>query len=1114
MSSSVSSGHTISDDGSSSLRSSSLSMNEAYRRLGHKLSQRACGVNGSNQVRRSQWLSIAPTSAFSRYSAFAATLNAESFDRNTKVAKTKYTDHGEHQKKSTSILSRLTYLGKQTFSRLEQQHKASQPLHTISPQKAGMKRLSPTPPPHRSGGYDATTKPESGETSRGLLGSLMEHSLTSPTCKKCLTAPADPVSENSGRDNVEGNLIVFEGDIITATSTLQTLQGTPKQSLRVISLLGQGTFAQVFLCQCLDSGDKIALKVVKNKQAYTQQAAVEIDVFRALSDSPKKENMVQLMCYFMYHSHLCLVFELLGLNLYEILKRRQFRGLGLTTVRTLLGQAMEGIQHLSQKQIVHCDLKPENILIASDVEAIVGDGAPTKQPDNKASQRACAPKIKLIDFGSACFEGHTSHTYIQSRFYRSPEVLVGLPYDSAIDMWSMGCVAAELFLGLPILPGVHEHDQLGRILEMIGNLPDWMMDQGSKAPKYFVKRFAPETGIPSRSPSLTNGSSPPPARSIWRIKTQAEYIQSLSASEIRKKGGLAKFEKQHANRYFKRKKLADIVMLHGGPKEDQEQLSLFVHFLKGILDPDPWKRWTAFQAIQHPFITGVQPTRKSDDANAIFWDPPWDPSICGRKLLKVQKMRERQPALRRSLGNARNSPQQLGLDNSEEVGHDNMAFHRMEPASPCISGNTSTSRVTAMTDAMSLSRQSNSLTVTDRTSSPSYLGFSTSSNLTSQSQQLYPNPPKTLDGGLHESLGSAGHVNGSAQYMTASSLGDYSPQHSMPNMAMMSMHGMSYGETANHQAQLQMHMLASARSYGGGMSYDGLAVPVDADFAYALQRPGVVPGAELSGSYSSVNQQLAAYTPHHNPQQQQGIGLRPGSYGRPGSYLGISGNSLGRNSSGRSRYNPQGMPESPHSLHRGIQPNYLHNAPTSIREDGSDYQLGQSLRSGGSSVASGSSLLSQQLEAQHQHQQQLHQQQQESNMRDAIYASQSRLQVDVGRQHHAQQVSSIHKMYGGAQQGTMYPPQNVYYGGAYVSGAPLQHVMAPASLSHISYSTPGYENHTTYGAPSQIQGGPIYSGAPAFLAPPTFEELERAQKIKQQLYQGHLQNAAYGGLSM
>lgn len=60
------------------------------------------------------------------------------------------------------------------------------------------------------------------------------------------------------------------------------------------------------------------------------------------------------------------------------------------------------------------------------------------------------------------------YTYIQSRFYRSPEVLVGLPYTSAIDMWSLGCIAAELFLGLPLFPGSSEYNQITRIVEMIG----------------------------------------------------------------------------------------------------------------------------------------------------------------------------------------------------------------------------------------------------------------------------------------------------------------------------------------------------------------------------------------------------------------------------------------------------------------------------------------------------------------------------------------------------------------------------------------------------------------------------------------------------------------------
>ncbi len=103
--------------------------------------------------------------------------------------------------------------------------------------------------------------------------------------------------------------------------------------------------------------------------------------------------------------------------------------------------------------------------------------------------RLTSAKIKLIDFGSACLDYQTVYSYIQSRFYRSPEVLLGLPYDCSIDMWSLGCigqftstlsnfaralnavclfVAAELFLGLPIFPGVSQHNQLSRIIAMRG----------------------------------------------------------------------------------------------------------------------------------------------------------------------------------------------------------------------------------------------------------------------------------------------------------------------------------------------------------------------------------------------------------------------------------------------------------------------------------------------------------------------------------------------------------------------------------------------------------------------------------------------------------------------
>ena len=318
----------------------------------------------------------------------------------------------------------------------------------------------------------------------------------------CLTNPNEPV-HNQGFDNADGNLIVHESDVITpqsnctylvrqdATSQIGDYHSTT--SFRIIHLLGQGTFAQVFKCEDIRTGSNFAIKIIKNKPAYTNQALMEIEIFEALNrlsmdtnltmtgnhggKKPPNDPFVHLLCYFMYRSHLCLVFELLGVNLYEILKRRQFRGLPLSIVRDFLRQALDGMNMMSMQNIIHCDLKPENILLVHEpaIESLNMVGTASSSSDDTTDT---ALRIKLIDFGSACFEGQLCHTYIQSRFYRSPEVILGLDYDSAIDMWSLGCVAAELLLGLPILPGLNEHDQLNRICEMIGNVPDWMIENG------------------------------------------------------------------------------------------------------------------------------------------------------------------------------------------------------------------------------------------------------------------------------------------------------------------------------------------------------------------------------------------------------------------------------------------------------------------------------------------------------------------------------------------------------------------------------------------------------------------------------------------------------------
>ena len=92
---------------------------------------------------------------------------------------------------------------------------------------------------------------------------------------------------------------------------------------------------------------------------------------------------------------------------------------------------MNALKALKDEKIIHCDLKPENILL--------------KQPGRTG--------IKLIDFGSSCFEGKTIYTYIQSRFYRAPEIILGMKYGTAIDMWSVGCILAELYNGFPLFAG-------------------------------------------------------------------------------------------------------------------------------------------------------------------------------------------------------------------------------------------------------------------------------------------------------------------------------------------------------------------------------------------------------------------------------------------------------------------------------------------------------------------------------------------------------------------------------------------------------------------------------------------------------------------------------------
>lgn len=155
---------------------------------------------------------------------------------------------------------------------------------------------------------------------------------------------------------------------------------------------------------------------------------------------------VRLITHFMYRNHQCLVFEMLSLNLYELLKNTQFGGVSLNLIRKFAKQVLRSLSFLARKDVdvIHCDLKPENILL--------------RHPKKSG--------IKVIDFGSSCKSNKRMYSYIQSRFYRSPEVMLGLPYAVSIDMWSLGCILAEMHTGEPLFSGSDQFDQMQKVVKV------------------------------------------------------------------------------------------------------------------------------------------------------------------------------------------------------------------------------------------------------------------------------------------------------------------------------------------------------------------------------------------------------------------------------------------------------------------------------------------------------------------------------------------------------------------------------------------------------------------------------------------------------------------------
>ncbi|KAE8734599.1 Serine/threonine-protein kinase ppk15 [Hibiscus syriacus] len=384
--------------------------------------------------------------------------------------------------------------------------------------------------------------------------------------KRFLTSPSVGIL-NGGYDNVNSDLILSVNFVL--------INSEAQRRYIVKDVLGHGTFGQVAKCWVPETNSFVAVKIIKNQPAYYQQALVEVSILTTLNkkyDPEDKHHIVRIYDFFVYQRHLCICFELLDTNLYELIKINHFRGLSLSIVQLFSKQILRGLALLKDAGIIHCDLKPENILLCTSVKPA---------------------EIKIIDFGSACMEDRTVYSYIQSRYYRSPEVLLGYQYTTDIDMWSFGCIVAELFLGLPLFPGASEFDLLRRMNGILGGQPpDYVLKEAKNTSKFFK--------CIGSIHNIENSEVSSGGRSAYQALTEEDY----EARELKKP--------LIGKEYFNHKNLEAIVTNYpyrkNLPKEDiikESQIRLaLIDFLRGLVEFDPAKRWSPLQASKHPFVTG------------------------------------------------------------------------------------------------------------------------------------------------------------------------------------------------------------------------------------------------------------------------------------------------------------------------------------------------------------------------------------------------------------------------------------------------------------------------------------------------------------------------------
>uniref|UniRef100_A0A1I8B606 dual-specificity kinase n=1 Tax=Meloidogyne hapla TaxID=6305 RepID=A0A1I8B606_MELHA len=289
--------------------------------------------------------------------------------------------------------------------------------------------------------------------------------------------------------------------------------------------------------------------VVKAFDHKKHQADEEIKILDILKKQDVKGgyNIIPMLEHFTFRNHKCITFKLLSMNLYELLKKNKFEGFRLTLVRKFAISILHCLELLYLNKIIHTDLKPENILLET----------PTSS------------SIKIADFGCSFFEGKKVYSYFQSRYYRAPEVILGGKIGMSLDMWSFGCILAELLTGSVLLPGNNEGDQLALMIELLGKPDEKFLEKVTRKNEFFNSKGKPIYCEEKKEKTILKGGTRGKLRGAPGSKTWEDVLND---------------------------------------KGDE----FFLDFLKLCLDWNPETRLTPIQAFKHPWLSRRLPFKKLD----------------------------------------------------------------------------------------------------------------------------------------------------------------------------------------------------------------------------------------------------------------------------------------------------------------------------------------------------------------------------------------------------------------------------------------------------------------------------------------------------------------------